>query len=114
LQQLCGFPSPLHTKQLHVWILPYMILDLWCPSSITTINDKLEEAPPMFYQLRHKLFSGFRCDCTGLLRKVCFTILYDSSASCIASDFNTLVTYNIIQSVTLWARDCWRKWVDLN
>jgi hypothetical protein len=39
---------------------------------------------------------------------------YDSSAPGIVSDFNTLVTSNIIQSVALWARDGWRKVADQN
>jgi len=58
--------------------------------------------------------SVLRRDCAHLLRKTPFTVLYDSSASGVASDFNALVTSDIIQSVVLWARGAWRKGTDLN
>jgi hypothetical protein len=33
------------------------ISDFWCPSSITMVHDKLQQATRMFSQLRHQLVS---------------------------------------------------------
>jgi hypothetical protein len=33
------------------------LLDLWCPSSIPTVHNILEQAPPTFSQLWHDLVS---------------------------------------------------------
>jgi hypothetical protein len=86
------------------------LLDFWCPSSITTVHDKLEWAPSTFQQLGCKL----------VLDEIVHTCWerptsrypYDWSVPGVASDFNALVTSNIIQSVVLWAKGSWRKDAD--
>jgi hypothetical protein len=78
------------------------LIDFWCPSSITMVHDKLEQAPSTFQQLKHELVSD-------KIAHTCWErpasgYRYDSSAPGVVSDFNALVTSIIIQSVTLWAR----------
>jgi hypothetical protein len=86
------------------------LLDLRRPSSITMEHDKLDQAPPTFQQLRSKLASdkiAYAC-----WERPASRYRYDSSAPGVASDFNAVVTSNIIQSVALWARGGWRKGAD--
>jgi len=86
------------------------LLDFWCPSSITTVHNKLEYAPSTFQQLRRELASveiAHACWEIPALR-----YRYESSAPGVASDFNALVTPDIIQSVALWTRGGWRKGAD--
>jgi hypothetical protein len=72
------------------------LLDFWCPSSLTMVHNKLEYAPSTFQQLRHVLASDNIAH--ACCERPASWYWYDSSAPGVASDFNTLVKSDIIQS----------------
>jgi hypothetical protein len=75
------------------------------------VHDIWEQAPLTLQQLWHKLVSDKTVHACP--ERATSRYWYDSLASGIASDFNALVTCNIVQSATLWPRGSWRKRADL-
>jgi hypothetical protein len=96
------FPFSAHRITSHLNFAVYdSLLDFWRPSSISTVHDKLEQLPSTFQQLSRELVSYEIAQ--SCWESPASRYWYDSSAPGVASDFNTLVTSNIIQSVALWA-----------
>jgi hypothetical protein len=101
------FPfSSAHRTTTHLNFVVYnMLLDFWCPSSITMVHDKLDHV------LTTMAWTGFIQDCACLLRKACFTVPVWLIGSRCTIGFEHTEMSSIIQSVTLCARDWWRKGV---